>query len=141
MSEKLWLGGIYLTNEGGYEIILKSLNHYKKRLKSIGNSPELKDAAAMFASVLNQQAMKTIPKIDETIKKIQENLGDVKSINELNEDIPFLEKALTCYEADIIKAQDLGHEFFVKLVGNMVEARDDLSSIKIALKKIKQYSE
>ena len=141
MSEKLWLGGIYLTNEGGYEIILKSLNHYKKRLKSIGNSPELKDAAAMFASVLNQQAMKTIPKIDETIKKIQENLGDVKSINELNEDIPFLEKALTCYEADIIKTQDLGHEFFVKLVGNMVEARDDLSSIKIALKKIKQYSE
>ena len=134
------IGGIYLMYEGGYEIVLKSLNHYKKRLKTIGNSPELKDSAAMFASVLNQQAMKTIPKIDDTIKKIQDNLGDIKSINKLSEDIPFLEKALTCYEADINKAQDTGHNFFVKLVGNMVEARDDLTTIKIALDKIKQFS-
>ena len=141
MSEKFLIGGIYLTNEGGYEIVLKSLNHYKNRLKTIGNSPELKDSAAMFASVLNQQAMKTIPRIDDTIKKIQDNLEDIKSINELVEDIPFLEKALTCYETDINKAQDTGHEFFVKLVGNMVEARDDLVAIKIALDKIKQFSE
>lgn len=141
MSEKFWIGGIYITNEGGYEIILKSLNHYKNRLKTIGNSPELKDSAAMFASVLNQQAMKTIPKIDDTIKKIQDGLGNTKSINKLVEEIPFLEKALTCYEADINKAQDSGHEFFVKLVGNMVKARDDLPTIKIALDKIKQYSE
>jgi len=141
MSEKYWIGGIYLIDEGGYGIVLKSLNHYKNRLKTIGNSPELKNSAAMFASVLNQQAMKTIPKIDETIKKIQNNLGDSKSISELVEDIPFLEKALTCYEADINKAQDTGHEFFVKLIGDMVEARDDLATIKIALNKIKQYSE
>ena len=141
MSEKFWMGGIYLVDEGGYEIILKSLNHYKNRLKTLGNSPELKDSAAMFASVLNQQAMKTIPKIDDIIKKIQDNLSDIVAINKLSEDIPFLEKALTCYETDINKAQDTGHEFFVKLVGNMVEARDDLITIKTALDKIKQYSE
>ena len=34
MSEKLWIGGIYLKEEGGYQIILRSLNHYKKRLQS-----------------------------------------------------------------------------------------------------------
>ena len=44
MSEKLWLGGIYLKEEGGYEIILSSLNHYKKRLQTIHASPELKEA-------------------------------------------------------------------------------------------------
>ncbi|MDH3341802.1 MAG: hypothetical protein OEL84_11050 [Nitrosopumilus sp.] len=141
MSEKLWVGAIYLKDEGGYEIIIKSLKHYKNRLKTIGNSPELKDAAAMFSSVLNQQAMKTIPIIDKTIQKIQNNLSETKMTIELNEDIPFLEKALSCYEADIKKAQDTGHEYFVKLVGNMVEARDDLSIIKIALRKIKQFSE
>ena len=59
----------------------------------------------------------------------------------LKDDIPFLEKALSCYEADIKKAQDTGHEYFVRLVGNMVEARDDLNTIKIALRKIKQFSE
>jgi hypothetical protein len=141
MSEKIWLGAIYLKDEGGYEIIIKSLKHYKNRLKTIGNSPELKNAAAMFSSVLNQQAMKTIPVIDETIKKIQDNLSDIQSISKLSEDIPFLEKALSCYEADINKAEDTGHEYFVNLVGNMIKSRNDLNSIKIALRKIKQFSE
>lgn len=141
MSEKIWLGAIYLKDEGGYEIIIKSLKHYKNRLKTIGNSPELKNAAAMFASVLNQQAMKTIPVIDETIKKIQDNLSDIQSISKLSEDIPFLEKALSCYETDINKAENTGHEYFVNLVGNMIESRNDLNLIKIALRKIKQFSE
>lgn len=139
MTEKTWLGRIYFKDEGGYEIVLKSLNHYKNRLKTLSNSPELKEAAAMFAPVLNQQAMKTIPIIDETIKKIQDNLNDIESINNLQEDIPFLEKALTCYESDIHKAEDTGYEYFVKLVGDMVQARKDLETIKIALKKINQF--
>jgi len=140
MSERIWIGGIYLKDEGGYEIVLKSLRHYKNRLKTLGNSPELKDAAAMFAPILYQQAMKTIPKIDETIQKVQDNLGDIQSVNKLSEDVPFLEKALECYEADIHKAQDTGHEYFVKLVGDMKVAKNDLETIKIALDKIKQFS-
>jgi len=106
----------------------------------MGNSPELKNAASMFASVLNQQAMKTIPKIDEVIQRVQSNLGDIQSASKLSEDIPFLEKALTCYEADIHKAEDIGHEYFVKLVEDMLIARNDLKTIKIARDKIKQYS-
>lgn len=140
MSEKIWMGAVYLNNEGGYEIVLKSLRHYKKRLQTLGNSPELKDAAAMFASVLNQQAVKTIPQIEQMIQKLQDSLGDVKTVNNLNEDIPFLEKALMCYEADIEKAQNTGHEYFVNLVGDMVQATNDLKTIKLALGKIKEYS-
>ena len=141
MSEKIWIGAIYLKEEGGYEIILKSLRHYRNRLKTIGNSPELKDAAAMFAPILYQQAMKTIPKIDEVVRNIQENLGDVQSISKSSEDVPFLEKALSCYKSDIHKAQDTGHEYFVKLVGDMTIAKKDLEDIKTALEKIKQFSE
>jgi len=141
MSKKIWIGAIYLKDEGGYEIVIKSLRHYKNRLKTIGSSPEIKDSAGMFASILTQQAMKTIPKIDEIVQKIQDNLEDVQSASKLVDDVPFLEKALSCYEADIHKAQDTGHEYFVKLVGNMQEARNDLETIKIALDKIKQYSE
>ena len=141
MPEKIWIGAIYLKDEGGYEIVLKSLRHYKNRLRTMGNSPELKEAGAMFAPVLNQQAMKTVPKIDEVIQKIQDNIGDIRSVSKLSEDIPFLEKALACYEADIHRAQDIEHEYFVKLVGNMNEAKNDLKTIKIALEKIKQYSE
>lgn len=141
MSEKIWMGAIYIKDEGGYEIILKSLKHYKNRLKSIGNSPELKDAAAMFASVLNQQAMKTIPKIDKVIQKIETSISDIQQISTLEEEIPFLEKAVSCYESDIHKAEDTGHEYFLKLIGNMVNARNDLPQIKTALSKIREYSD
>jgi hypothetical protein len=141
MTGKIWIGGIYVKNEGGYEIILKSLNHYKNRLKTLNESPELKEAAAMFASVLNQQARKTVPKINEVIDKIHKSLEDTQSINELEEERQFLEKALTCYESDIHKAEDTGHRYFVKLVGDMEEARNDLRMIKIALEKINDFSE
>lgn len=140
MAEKIWIGRIYVKNEGGYEIILKSLNHYKNRLKTLDESPELKDAAAMFASVLNQQARKTIPKINAVIEKIHKSLEDAQAMNELEEEVQFLEKALTCYESDIHKAEDTGHEYFVKLVGDMVEARKDLKIIKTALEKINDFS-
>ena len=141
MSEKIWIGSIYLKDEGGYEIIIKSLKHYKKRLQTLGNSPELKEAAAMFASVLNQQAVKTIPIIDDTIKKIESSLKDTQLINSLSEDVPFLEKALSCYEADIQRAEEIGHEYFTNLVGNLEDAKKDLPIIKTAIEKIKQYSE
>ena len=139
MSDKIELG-IYLKDEGGYEIVLKSLSHYKKRLRTIGNSPELKDSSAMFGSILQQEAMKTIPKIDEMIKKIQDCLSDNNLLDSLSEDAPFLLKALLCYESDIKKAQDTGHEYFLKLVGDLPLVKNDLEIIKNASDKIKQFS-
>jgi hypothetical protein len=43
--------------------------------------------------------------------------------------------------ADIEKAEDTGTEYFIKLIGNLQEARNDLEPIKNALQKIKQYLE
>ena len=141
MTEKIWLGGIYVKDEGGYEIILKSLNHYKNRLKTLNDSPELKESAAMFASVLNQQARKIVPKINEVIEKIYSGLNNIEDMNALEEEKRFLEKALSCYESDIHKAEDTGHEYFVKLVGDMEQGRKDLKTIKTALEKINHFSE
>jgi len=141
MTEKIWMGGIYLKDEGGYEIVLKSLEHYKKRLRSIEDSPELKEAAAMFSPLLTQQAMKTHPKVVEMIQKIKNNISDIKLVNSLKEDIPLLEKALSCYESDINKAQEADHEYFNKLIENLEESKKDLDTIKIALNKINQFSE
>ena len=141
MSEKVWMGAIFLKDEGGYEIVLKSLEHYRKRLRTLSKSPELKDSAAMFASVLNQQAMKTVPKIDEVVQKIKNSINDIQAVKELSNEVPFFEKALMCYESDIDKAQNTGHEYFVELVGDLTVAKNDVDTIKTALKKIKEYSE
>jgi len=141
LSDKIWLGAIYLKDEGGYEIILRSLNHYKKRLKTLGSSPELKDSSAMFGSLLQQEAMKTIPKIDEMTKKIKDALSDDITLNSLSEDRSFLVKALSCYESDINKAQNTGHEYFLKLVGDLPFVKKDLDLVKNALDKINQFSD
>ena len=141
MSKKSWLGGIYLKEEGGYQIILKSLVHYKKRLQTIHASPELKEAAAMFAPVLQSQAKKRIPIIEEVKEKIEQSLLNIISVQSLEQDLEILVKALECRQADIKKAEDTGAEYFIKLLGNMQEASKDLESIKIGLVKIKQYSE
>ena len=140
MVDKIWLGGIFLKNEGGYEIVLKSLGHYKKRLQTIGNSPELKEAAAMFAPVLQQQAVKIVPQIDATVSKIQNALSDSIPVDSLVDDVPLMQKALECYQSDIEKAETTGHEYFQKLLGDITRAKQDSTIITQAIDKIKQVS-
>ena len=139
MAGKIWLGGIYLKNEGGYEIILRSLAHYKKRLKTVDKSPEIKDSAAMFGGILIMAAKKEVPKINDLTQKIQQSLRESQLVNTLDENIPLLEKALTTYEIDIQKAQDTGHEYYLNLVGDLASVKNDLELIKIAKSKINQF--
>ena len=141
MSKKSWIGGIYLKEEGGYKIILKSLIHYKKRLQTIHASPEVKQAAAMFAPVLQSQAKKRIPMIENTIEKIRIFLLDSAKSELLKEDVEILEKALECRKSDIEKAENTSDEYFVKLLGNFQESKKDVEQINNALKKIKEYLE
>ena len=136
----VWMGGIFLKDEGGYEIVLKSLDHYKKRLETIHQSPELQEAAAMFAPVLQSQAQKRLPMIDEAKQKIEKVLNDSIPAKSLEEDLEILGKALECRKSDIEKAQDTGKEYFVKLLGDLQEATKDLESLKNALVRIKEYS-
>ena len=136
----IWMGGIFLKDEGGYEIVLKSLDHYKKRLQTIHQSPELQEAAAMFAPILQSQAQKRLPMVDQAKQKIEQVLHDSIPANSLEEDLEILEKALECRKSDIEKAQDTGKEYFMKLLGNLQEATKDLESLKTALVKIKEYS-
>ena len=140
MADKVWLGGIFLKDEGGYEIILKSFAHYKKRLQTIGSSPELKEAAAMFAPVLQQQAVKIVPQIDVTVSKIQDALSDSIPVDSLTDDVPLMQKALECYQSDIEKAETTGHEYFQKLLGDITRAKQDSTIITQAIDKIKQVS-
>ena len=140
MADKVWLGGIFLKDEGGYEIILKSFAHYKKRLQTIGSSPELKEAAAMFAPVLQQQAVKIVPQIDVTVSKIQDALSDSIHVDSLADDVSLMQKALECYQSDIEKAETTGHEYFQKLLGDITRAKQDSTIIAQAIDKIKQVS-
>jgi len=139
MSEKIWLGGIYLKEEGGYKIILKSLTHYKKRLQSIHASPEVKQAAAMFAPVLQSQAKKRIPMIENAKENIEKFLVNSKAVESLEQDLDVIEKALECRKSDIEKAESTSEEYFIKLLKDVEESKKDLPEIDKALLKIKAY--
>jgi hypothetical protein len=141
MSKKIWIGGIYIKEVGGCEIILKSLKHYKKRLQTIHLSPELKEAAAMFAPVLQSQAKKRIPIIEETEIQIEKFLLGSISSEMLEESLEIVEKALECRKSDIEKAVNTPDEYFIKLLGNVQESEKDTELINNALKKIKEYLE
>ena len=95
----------------------------------------------MFAPVLQSQAKKRIPIIEEVKEKMEQSLLNIISVQSLEQDLEILVKALECRQADIKKAEDTGAEYFIKLLGDMQEASKDLESIKIGLVKIKQYSE
>jgi hypothetical protein len=139
MSQKIWLGRIYLKEEGGYEIILRALCHYKKRLRSIGRSPELRDAA-MFSQIVQQEAMKTGPAIDQAVGKIKNGLENPDTLNELQSDIPIFEKALSCYQADIQKAKNSSDKFYSELIPDVSAVTADLEKIKTALSKISEFT-
>ena len=141
MSKRIWIGGMYLKEKGGYKIILKSLIHYKKRLQTIHAIPELKEAAAMFAPVLQSQAKKRIPIIEETQIKIEKFLLGTISSEILEESLEILEKALECRKSDIEKAENIPDEYFIKLLGDIQESKKDIEQINNALVKIKEYSE
>ena len=140
MAEKIWLGGIFLKEEGGYKIILKSLTHYKKRLQTIHASPEVKQAAAMFAPVLQSQAKKRIPMIESTKENIEKFLLDSTSIESLEQNLEIIEKALECRKSDIEKAESTSEDYFIKLVKDVEESKKDLPNIDNALLKIKSYT-
>ena len=141
MVKRTWIGGIYLKEEGGYEIILKSLIHYKKRLQTIHQSPELKEAAAMFAPLLQSTARKKIPVIDEVKEKIEQCLLNFIPVQSLEQNLEILQKALECRKADIEKAENTGAEYFINLLGDVHNARKDLEEVEKALIKINQYLE
>ncbi len=139
MSQKVWLGGIYLKEEGGYEVVLRALTHYRKRLKSLGRSPELRDAA-MFAQIVQQEAMKTGPLIDPAIDKIKKALESPEVLNKLQADIPLFEKALNCYFSDIQKAKSNSDKFYSELIPDINVTESDLAKIKIALARLSEFS-
>ena len=137
---KIWLGSIFLKDEDGYKIILKSLEHYKKRLRTINSSPEL-TGAAMFAQIIQQEAMKTYPKVESLITKIPKCLGNPEQLNELENDLPILQKSLESYKSDLEKIKNTPHEYYRKLIDAEQISDNELHIIDNAIQKISSFSE
>lgn len=134
---QVWLGGIYLKEEGGYELVLRSLYHYKKRLRNIRKSPEIKDAP-MFAQIIEQEAMKSYKTTDSIIAKINDGLQNQETLKSIESDLSTIQKALNCYQSDIQKLDT--DTFYTELISDKKTASKDLTQIKSALDRLAAYS-
>ena len=64
-----------------------------------------------------------------------------RQIQSLEQDLEVLQKALECRKADILKYEETGAEYFIKLIGSVQDAKKDNELIEKALIKINQRSE
>jgi len=138
MSGRAWLGGIYLR-KGGYVIVLKALKHYQNRVAKIANDPHVKETAMNLRMLFAEEGKKTAQKVDVVIKIINAGKNDPKLINQAQFDVPLIEKALKCYQADIEKIANTMRERYIDLFDEPKNLQADLPFIQEALQEIKKF--
>jgi len=137
MSARTWLGGIYLR-EGGHGIVLRALNHYRRRVANVGSDPQIQGVPSIRMLVA-EEGKKTAEKVPLVIKIINAGLDHPKLIEQVEFEVPLIEKALNCYKADIEKIVNTMEERYTYLFDEPKNLQDDLPLIKEALVKIKQF--
>ena len=136
---RTWLGGIFIRGTG-YGIVTKALNHYRKRVATVGNDPQLQESAMNLRMLVAEEGKKTAQKVDVLIKIINAAKNDPKMINQVEFEVPLIEKALTCYKADIEKIGETMHERYVDLFDEPKNLQFEIPLIEEALIEVKKFA-
>ena len=133
-----WRGAEYLVGGDGYRIVLESLEHYAKRLRSMDDNPEL-GGAGMFAMVIRQAAAQRLPAVRQALDGLRRFLvGDETAIS-LAGSLPAMTSALECYEADIQRALN-GSDYYKRMLGPLEPSADSkLAAIREAKSVIGRF--
>lgn len=134
------MGPIFIRDEGGFEVIMRALNHYNKRLNHIADTPELAQAGAVFGTILQSESAKASSKLKPLANKLRAGLTDPDILATLHDDIEIMEKAMRCYKADCQKAtQDI--PYYTEMLGKNMHVQDDVQMLDKYINRLKQYSE
>jgi hypothetical protein len=86
-----------------------------------------------------EEGKKTAEKVPLVIKIINAGLDNPKLIEQVEFEVPLIEKALNCYKSDIEKIANTMEERYTYLFDEPKNLQEDLPLIKEALVKIKQF--
>ncbi len=139
MPEKVWIGSIFIKDEGGFEIIMRALNHYNRRLRRISESPEIADAGAALGSILQSESMRTAPLLRPIADRLRAGLSDASALAALEGDMEIIERAMVCYRSDSQKAVDGAHKYYTRLAEGNEHYRQDLSILDDCIRRMKKY--
>ncbi len=137
MSARTWLGGIYLRKRG-HGIVLRALDHYRRRVANVGSDPQIRDVPSL-RMLIAEEGKKTAEKVPLVIKIINAGLDNPKLIEQVEFEVSLIEKALNCYKSDIEKIVNTMVERYTYLFDEPKNLQSDLPLIKEALVKIKQF--
>ena len=91
----------------------------------------------MFATIIEQEAIKAFQGADSLILKINEALLKPEMLQTLESELPLMQKAMECYFSDI---QKVGSDsFYSELILDKMTALQDLKSIQDSLQKLGAY--
>ena len=128
-----WTGGLFVRHEGGFEMVMRALNHYNRRLRRISESPELGSAGAMLASVLQSESAKTAPKLKELAARMRASLTDDAALASLENDLDLVGRAMSCYASDLRRAT-AGDEFCASLLRDA----DEPGTVEAAMARLEE---
>lgn len=143
-GEGVWLGSIYVKDEGGYAVVLRALRHYARRLASIGASPELSGGGGAFAQIISHEASRTGPLVVDLVKRLPALLAEDGGAGRLEPDVPLIKRALESYRADLARAADpAADQYYRGLVARASPQpdADEPARVEAALRRIGQYGE
>lgn len=133
-----WRGAEYLVGGDGYRIVLESLEHYARRLRGMGDNPEL-GGAGMFAMVIRQAATQRLPAVHQALDGLRRFLVGGETAVSLAGSLPAMTSALECYEADIQRALD-GSDYYKRMLGPLMPSADSkLAAIREAKSLIGRF--
>ncbi len=115
------MGSIFLRDRGGYAVVLRSLVHYKKRLRTIDSAPGLA-GAPMFLPIIRQEAIKTYPLAERAAGEILRSLADPARMRLLENELPLFQRALESYRSDLLRMQASGDDTMAGEIGAIDEA-------------------
>ena len=106
-------GGIeYLVTGDGSGVVLESLAHYIRRLRTMGE--DASSGGGMFGMVIRQAAIKRHPAARRTQQSVLDFLAGGAVPTE--EEMQIVRSALDCYESDMMQAAG-GSRYHARLLG------------------------
>ena len=141
-DDAVWLGSIYVKDEGGYAVVLRALRHYARRLASIGASPEVAGAGGAFAQIISHEASRTGPLVVGLAKRLPALLAEDGGAARLEPDMPLIKRALESYKVDLAKAADPSADaYYRNLVARAPErpGEGEAARVEEALRRIGRY--
>jgi len=101
MGNAVWIGGIYLKDEGGYHIVMRALQYYLKMLKNLSRGMGT-TVSATLSHILQQEADRVGPIILQTGKDLKEGMIDQSRLAAVQNNLEYVFKALESYRAGVI---------------------------------------